>query len=534
VSAAADSRVPAVRMTAIDKRYPGVHALDGASFELRAGEVHALVGENGAGKSTLMKVLAGIVRPDGGVVEVAGEPVSFGGPRDAHLAGISTVHQELNLVPHLTVAQNIFLGRQGRRAGIFVDDAALDRRTRALFDRLHIALDPRAMASGLTVAKQQMVEIARALSMDARVLVMDEPTAALTDTEIAELFRIIRGLRAEGVGVVHISHRLEELREISDRITVMRDGRTLETLTTAGVELGEVIRLMVGRALTERPPRAGAEQVAADGEPGAQPAALEVRNLSRGRVVRDVSFSVRRGEILGIAGLVGAGRTETARLIFAADRRDGGEVLVGGRAVRLRTPSDAVAAGLAYLSEDRKQFGLALGMSVEENTVTATLPRFAAPGGWIKRSKTRAVARAHVESLRIRTPGLRQKVRNLSGGNQQKVVLAKWLTADCEVLIVDEPTRGIDVGAKDEIYTLLDRLAEQGRAIVMISSELPEVLRMSHRVLVMCEGRVTGELTAAEATQERIMTLATMRTAVVDTQTSHTPTHDHENEGEPA
>jgi ribose transport system ATP-binding protein len=253
-------------------------------------------------------------------------------------------------------------------------------------------------------------------------------------------------------------------------------------------------------------------------------------------MVRDVSFSVRRGEILGIAGLVGAGRTETARLIFAADRRDSGEVLVGGRVVRLRTPRDAVAAGLAYLSEDRKQFGLALGMSVEENTVTATLPRFATPGGWIRRSRTRAVARAHVESLRIRTPGLRQKVRNLSGGNQQKVVLAKWLTADCDVLIVDEPTRGIDVGAKDEIYALLNGLAEQGRAIVMISSELPEVLRMSHRVLVMCEGRVTGELTSAEATQERIMTLATMRRAVVDTRTAgHAPsTTTDSTEGEPA
>jgi ribose transport system ATP-binding protein len=527
--------VPAVRMSGIDKHYPGVRALDGASFELRAGEVHALVGENGAGKSTLMKVLAGIVRPDGGVVEVAGEPVSFGGPRDAHLAGISTVHQELNLVPHLTVAQNIFLGRQGRRAGVFVDDAALNRRTAALFDRLNIALDPRAPASGLTVAKQQMVEIARALSMQARVLVMDEPTATLTDTEIAELFRIIRGLRADGVGVVHISHRLEELREISDRITVMRDGRTLETLATAGVHLDQVIRLMVGRTLTAAGPRPAADTA----DRGGEPAALEVRNLSRGRVVRDVSFSVRRGEILGIAGLVGAGRTETARLIFAADRRDGGEVLVGGRVVRLRTPRDAVAAGLAYLSEDRKQFGLALGMGVEENTVLATLPRFAALGGWIRRAQTRAVARAHVESLRIRTPGLRQKVRNLSGGNQQKVVLAKWLTADCEVLIVDEPTRGIDVGAKDEIYALLNGLAEQGRAIVMISSELPEVLRMSHRVLVMCEGRVTGELTAAEATQERIMTLATMRSAVVDTHAvDHAPASPTDpndpTEGEPA
>jgi ribose transport system ATP-binding protein len=321
----------------------------------------------------------------------------------------------------------------------------------------------------------------------------------------------------------------------------MRDGRTLETLTTAGVHLDQVIRLMVGRTLTGSGPRPMGDAADTGGR-DAEPAALEVRNLRRGRVVRDVSFAVRRGEILGIAGLVGAGRTETARLIFAADHRDGGEVLVGGRAIRVRTPRDAVAAGLAYLSEDRKQFGLALGMSVEENTVTATLPRFAAPGGWIRRSQTRAVTRAHVESLRIRTPSLRQKVRNLSGGNQQKVVLAKWLTADCEVLIVDEPTRGIDVGAKDEIYALLNRLAEQGRAIVMISSELPEVLRMSHRILVMCEGRVTGELTAAEATQERIMTLATMRSAVVDTRSpDHAPprrTHQSDpsdqTEGEPA
>jgi len=358
------------------------------------------------------------------------------------------------------------------------------------------------------VARQQMVEIARALSFESRVLVMDEPTAALTDTEIEELFRIVRALRADGVGVVHISHRLEELQQISDRITVMRDGRTVATLATPDASIDEVIRLMVGRTVFGSGPELP-ERPSTD-------VALEVRGMSRGRFVRDVSFAVRRGEIVGLAGLMGAGRTELARCVFGADRRDAGEVLVHGKPAHIGSPQDAVRAGIAYLSEDRKRFGLALGMDVESNVVQATLGRFSNRFGWIDRAATRRVADGHVASLRIRTPSLTQPVRALSGGNQQKVVLGKWLTADCDVLIVDEPTRGIDVGAKSEIYALLNDLARRGKAVVMISSELPEILRLSHRVLVMCEGRLTGELTAAEATQEKIMALATQRESVLE------------------
>ena len=500
--------VPLVEMTGIDKRFPGVHALDGAHFELRRGEVHALLGENGAGKSTIMKVLAGIYPADAGRVLLDGRKVSFGSPREALAAGIGIVHQELNLVPHLTVAQNIFLGRQSRRFGIFTDDRTLERRTADLLDRLGVAIDPSAAAGGLTVARQQMVEIARALSFESRVLVMDEPTAALTDTEIEELFRIVRALRADGVGVVHISHRLEELQQISDRITVMRDGRTVATLATPDASIDEVIRLMVGRTVFGSGPELP-ERPSTD-------VALEVRGMSRGRFVRDVSFAVRRGEIVGLAGLMGAGRTELARCVFGADRRDAGEVLVHGKPAHIGSPQDAVRAGIAYLSEDRKRFGLALGMDVESNVVQATLGRFSNRFGWIDRAATRRVADGHVASLRIRTPSLTQPVRALSGGNQQKVVLGKWLTADCDVLIVDEPTRGIDVGAKSEIYALLNDLARRGKAVVMISSELPEILRLSHRVLVMCEGRLTGELTAAEATQEKIMALATQRESVLE------------------
>ena len=496
-----------VSMDGIDKRFPGVHALDGATFELRRGEVHALVGENGAGKSTLMKVLAGIHAPDGGTVRLRGVPVQLDGPRAALDHGVSMIHQELNLVPHLTVAQNVFMGREPRRGGAFVDDRALNAAARDLFDRLRLDLDPRARTAGLSVARQQMVEIAKALSVDADVLIMDEPTATLTDTEIDELFRIIRDLRSRGVGVVHISHRLEELRRISDRITVMRDGRTIRTLETAQARLPEVISLMVGREVYDSTPELPAE--------APTDVVLDVRHLAAGRMVKDVSFRLHRGEILGVAGLVGAGRSEMARALFGADRVDGGEVQVKGRPYVPSSPRKAVQSGLAYLSEDRKRFGLALGMDVESNTVMATLQRFA-PAGWIDGRATRRTAAEHVKALGIKTPHLGQRVRNLSGGNQQKVVLAKWLTADCDVLVVDEPTRGIDVGARSEIYALLNRLAEQGKAIVMISSDLPEILRMSHRVLVMCEGRVTGELSAADATQERIMTLATKRDDAID------------------
>jgi ribose transport system ATP-binding protein len=421
--------------------------------------------------------------------------------------GISMVHQELVLAPHLTVAQNIYMGREPRgRVSFMVDEKRQVEQTAELIDRLHLRLDPRARVRDLKVAQQQMVEIAKALSLDASVLIMDEPTAALTNTEIDELFRIIRTLTAQGVGVVHISHRLEELRQISDRVTVMRDGRHVATAETSAVTIDEIISMMVGRTIFEEAPQLPEESD--------RTVVLEVRGLSRGRAVRDVSFRLHRGEILGVAGLVGAGRTELARLIFGADHRDAGEILVNGQLVDVESPASAVAHGISYLSEDRKRHGLALGLDVETNVALASYRRFLSILGQVNTKLTRSVAEQRVEELGIKTPSVRQKARNLSGGTQQKVVVAKWLTAETEILIFDEPTRGIDVGAKQEIYHLLNHLAAQGKSIIMISSELPEILRMSHRILVMCEGRLTGELSAAEADQEKIMTLATQRESV--------------------
>ena len=494
-----------VEMLGISKDFPGVHALADSHFELRSGEVHALVGENGAGKSTLMKILAGVYRKDTGRVLVHGTDVDIPNPSAAQRLGISMVHQELNLMPHLTVAQNIFIGREPKRArGLVLDDGELNERARALFEELHLKkLDPRTRVGDLAVAGQQMVEIARALSFNAEVLIMDEPTAALTDTEIDELFRIIRQFRDRGVGVVHVSHRLQELKQISDRVTVMRDGRYVNTLATADASIDQIIARMVGRTIFESAPELPSQQ--------STDVVLEVRYLTRGRFIRDVSFQLRRGEILGIAGLVGAGRTEVARAVFGADQLDAGEIFGNGTRVRLRSPTDAVEHGIGYLSEDRKRYGLALGLNLETNLVLAALRRFIGPLGWVRSSMTKAAADLQVKNLGIKTPSLKQVVRNLSGGTQQKVVVGKWLTAETEVLIFDEPTRGIDVGAKSEIYRLLNDLAHGGKAIVMISSELPEILRMSHRIIVMCEGRITGELTADEATQEKIMTFATQR-----------------------
>jgi len=493
-------------MDGIAKRFPGVNALEDARFDLRPGEVHALVGENGAGKSTLMKILAGIYQPDAGRILFNGEVVEIPSPRAAQQLGVSIIHQELNLMPHLTVAQNIFIGREPRaRLPFVVDDRALNARARGLFESLHLRMDPRRRVGDLAVAEQQMVEIAKALSFNAAVLIMDEPTAALTEVEIGELFRIIRQLRENGVGIVHISHRLEELKQISDRVTVMRDGRYVATVPTADARLEQIISMMVGRTIfeeaTEIPDNAQAEVV------------LEVRNLNRGRMVRDVSFELRRGEILGFAGLVGAGRTEVARAVFGADRADSGDIRVHGKPVRIASPADAVRHGIGYLSEDRKRFGLAIGMDVEMNIVLASLQRFVGWLGRINSRLTRSAAQLQVTNLGIKTPNVRQTVRNLSGGTQQKVVVGKWLTADTDILIFDEPTRGIDVGAKSEIYRLLNELAREGKAIIMISSELPEILRMSHRIVVMCEGRITGVLAAGDATQEEIMAYATQRPA---------------------
>ena len=499
-----------VQMEGITKDFPGVHALADARFELRSGEVHALVGENGAGKSTLMKVLAGIYERDGGVIKFRGGEVQIPNPRAARDLGISMIHQELILMPHLTVAQNIFLGREPRgRPSFMLDDKRLMQQASELIERLHLNLDPRAKVQDLKIAQQQMVAIAQALSFDAAVLIMDEPTAALTDTEIEELFRIIRSLRERGVGIVHISHRLEELRQISDRVTVMRDGHHVATFETQTKSIPDVIAMMVGRTIYEE------KQDAPDSSD--QEVVLEVRGLSRGRTVQDVSFALRRGEILGIAGLVGAGRTELVRLIFGADQRDAGDVYVHGVRAQIGSPADAVRYGIGYLSEDRKRYGLALGLDVETNVVLASYQRFMGRLGTVDTHRTSSIAVQRVQELGIKTPNIAQKARNLSGGTQQKVVVAKWLTAETEILIFDEPTRGIDVGAKSEIYHLLNELAAEGKAIIMISSELPEILRMSHRILVMCEGRLTGELSAAEASQEKIMTLATQRASVAQT-----------------
>jgi ribose transport system ATP-binding protein len=497
-----------VRMEGIDKSFPGVHALDNCRFDLRGGEVHALCGENGAGKSTLMKVLAGIYPKDKGRILLKGSEVEITTPRAARDLGISIIHQELSLMRHLTVAQNIFIGREPRSGPLkfLLDDRLTNQQTEDLLSRLNIRLDPRARVGDLTVAAQQMVEIARALSLNTEVLIMDEPTATLTNAEIDALFEIIRQLRSRGVGIVHISHRLEELKQIADRVTVMRDGRYVDTVITSETPIERIISMMVGgRTLYESTPEVPEDQT--------DDVVLEVRNLNRGPLVKDVSFKLRRGEILGFAGLVGAGRTEVARAIFGADPLVSGEVFLEGKKLDLHSPADAVRRGIAYLSEDRKRYGLALDLDVETNTVLAAFEKYLGPLGWVYPARTRATAEGRVRDLAIKTPGIQQKVKNLSGGNQQKVVLAKWLTADARVFIFDEPTRGIDIGAKSEIYRLLNDLAAQGKSIIMISSELPEVLRMSHRILVMCEGRITGELKAGEATQEAIMHYATQRPA---------------------
>ncbi|GGM44723.1 sugar ABC transporter ATP-binding protein [Dactylosporangium sucinum] len=490
-----------LRVSGASKRFPGVQALDGVDLELRHGEVLALVGENGAGKSTLMKLLSGIDRPDEGEFFLDGSQYTPGNPRHAQELGISIIHQELNLMPDLTVAQNIFIGREPRVGGFVLSERALNRRTRELLARLGLPLEPTDLIGDLTVARQQMVEIAKALSFNARVLVMDEPTAALNETEVDTLFGLIRRFVTPATGVIYISHRMHELAQITDRITVLRDGRHVGTLDTATSTVPEVISLMVGRAITgEQRPRAAA----ATGDP-----VLSVRGLRTRALLRDVSFEVRRGEILGFAGLMGAGRTEVARAIVGADRKEGGTVAVHGREVAIAGPADAARAGIGYLSEDRKRYGVLLGRSVRDNVVLASMPRFTSPLGLVADRLIGRTATEYVDRLRIRTPSTGQLVQHLSGGNQQKTVVAKWLVRDCDVLIFDEPTRGIDVGAKDEIYALLDELAAAGKAIVMISSELPEVLRMSHRIAVMCQGRITAILDNTDATQENIMDYAT-------------------------
>ena len=491
-----------LKMDGIQKYFPGVHALDNAHLEVRAGEVMALVGENGAGKSTLMKILTGIYQKDGGSIEYFGQEIEIHGPRDAQSKGICIVHQELNLMQDLTVAENIFIGREPGK-GLFLNQGEQNRMTEELLASLHLNINARTQIKRLTVAKQQMVEIAKALSyQNTKVLIMDEPSTALTNSEIEDLFTFIRQLKATGVGIVYISHRMDELKQITDRITVMRDGQYVDTVDTANTTIDQVVQMMVGRVIYEEPK--SHSNVPPDAE-----VVLEAEGLTS-LDVKNVSFKLRKGEILGFAGLMGAGRTETMRLLCGADKRDSGTIKVRGKEVNIRSPKDAVNAGIGYLSEDRKLFGLCLGLSVADNTALPSLDKLSGPL-FVDDGKIHKAATEYVDKIRIKTPTVKTLIRSLSGGNQQKVVIAKWLHRDCDVLIFDEPTKGIDVGAKSEIYKLMNQLAAEGKSIIMISSELPELLRMSDRVVVMCEGRVTGELDISEATQERIMTFATKR-----------------------
>lgn len=494
--------VPLISVEAIHKSFPGVKALMNARFDLRPGEVHALMGENGAGKSTLMKIMTGIYQPDAGEIHISGQKVNLSDPRAAQALGISIIHQELFLMNHLTAAQNIYIGREPRKGfGLFVDEAKMRADTAALFARMKVNLDPDVEVGTLTVARQQLVEIAKALSFNSRILIMDEPTSAINDKEVEHLFAIINDLKAHGVGIIYITHKMDEVKRIADRVTVMRDGQYIDTLPAATTDMSRIISLMVGREL--------ADATRATGQGG--DVVLDVKNLNRGRAIRNVSFSLRKGEILGFAGLMGAGRTEVARAIFGADPIDSGEISIHGVTQAIRSPQDAVRLGLAYLSEDRKHYGLVTSMTVGDNVTMSSWPRFTRSRVFMNDARMREAANDYVQKLRIKTPSVDQETRLLSGGNQQKIVISKWLLRDCDILIFDEPTRGIDIGAKAEIYKLLQSLADQGKAIIVISSELPEVLRLSHRILVMCEGRITGELTGRDATQESIMTLATQR-----------------------
>ena len=489
-------------MKGIDKSFPGVHALDHVDLEIRKGEVLALMGENGAGKSTLMKILTGVYSKDSGTITYEGKEVEFKNTREAQDAGVVIVHQELNMLGHLTVAQNLFIGREFKN-GIKIDDQKMIEESKKLFDRLNVDIDPTEIMSNLTVGKQQMCEIAKAISHDAKVIIFDEPSAALTESEIEELFKIIRDLRDKGVGMVYISHRMDEIKVITDRVTVMRDGTYVGTIITKDSTKDDIINMMVGRVIYEDPKTES--NVKADA-----PVVLKVEHLNAGKMVRDVSFELRKGEILGFSGLMGAGRTETARALFGADKKDSGDVYINGVKVEINSPEDAVKNGIGYLSEDRKRYGCVVGKTVAENTTMASLENFM-KGLFINKKKEEDSAWEYVKALKTKTPTVDTEVVNLSGGNQQKVVIAKWLVRDCEILIFDEPTRGIDVGAKSEIYTLMNELVAQGKSIIMISSEMTEVLRMSDRVIVMCEGRKTGEIDISEATQENIMHLATQR-----------------------
>jgi ribose transport system ATP-binding protein len=489
-----------LRMEGIFKAFPGVQALDNVDFEVAAGEVVALVGENGAGKSTLMKILCGAYRKDSGRIFLSGKEVDIESPYHAQKLSISIIYQEFNLTPNQTAAANIFLSREPRQRGIgrflnFVDRRRMEREAQEHLEHVGARVPSTSLIRDLSVAEQQMVEVAKALAVDARIIIMDEPTSALGEDEVETLFGIIEALKEQGISIIFITHRLEEILRIADRVVILRDGQRVGSLPISEATTEKIIHLMVGRDLTDMFHKEEAEI----GAP-----LLEVRGLTGRGQVKDVSFTLRKGEILGFAGLVGAGRTETARLLFGADPMASGEILIEGKPVRIHSPVEAVEAGLAFVPEDRGLQGLVLKLPVLENVVLPTLDRHASIG-WVDRRGIRDTAQEYVEKLNIRTPHLLQKAMYLSGGNQQKVVLAKWLASNPKVLIMDEPTRGIDVGAKAEVHALMSQLAQAGIGIIMISSELLEILGMSDRILVMSEGRVAAILDREEATQEKIM-----------------------------
>ncbi len=487
-----------LKMTGIEKSFPGVKALKGVSLDLRPGEILGLMGENGAGKSTLMKVLGGAHPPDTGTIELGGREVAFADPIDSVRHGISIIYQELNTIPAMTARENLFLGRERGKYG-FLNDREERRVAKELFERVGVVMDPDARAGDLSVAQQQGIEIAKAFLLDANILVMDEPTAALTPTEVDALFKVVREMRDRGMGIIYISHRLDEVMEITDRITVLRDGESVGTRNKADITRGELIEMMVGRKMAQEfPPRT----------PRLGPVRLEVKHLKQGKCVNDMSFSVRAGEIVAMVGLVGAGRTEAVRALFGADSMDSGEVYLDGKKLDIRSPRDSIRAKIGFLTEDRKSQGLVLIQSVKDNFALPNLNQWS-KGTFINPKRESQAFSQYSKSLRIKISNPNQQVQNLSGGNQQKVILAKWLQANCEVVIFDEPTRGVDVGAKYEIYQIINDLAENGKAIVMISSELPEAMGLADRLLVIRGGRVVGEIAnPKEVTQADVLKIA--------------------------
>lgn len=488
-----------VSMENICKSFPGVKALDHVNFELRSGEVMALLGENGAGKSTLMKVLSGVYTRDAGSLKIFGKEYGDLTPKQAQEAGVAIIHQELNMCRHLSVAENMFLGREISK-GLSLNNAKMEAEAKRILDDLKIDIDPKQTVGDLPVSKQQMVEIAKALSINAKILIMDEPTSSLTAREIEDLFRIIKKLKSEGKGIVYISHRLEELQHIVDRVTIMRDGQYITSMEFGSVTMEQIISYMVGREIKEKFPRVECKK-------GKK--VFEVKHLNAGKMVRDINFSVYEGEIVGFAGLMGAGRTETTRAIFGVDPKESGEIYVDDKEVEIKCPMDAIRNGVVLAPEDRKKDGLCTKLSIRHNLALPNLDIVCNKLGVINNAKETALCDKAVEELKIKTPGIDVDSGNLSGGNQQKIVVGKWLARDSRVVIFDEPTRGIDVGAKVEIYNLMNELKQQGIAVMFVSSEMPEVMGIADRIIVMCDGRITGEVMAKDTTQNEILTLAT-------------------------